>query len=71
MVLHTDKPISENCKRLGGRYGRTSNTRLYHLYVFLSEQQDCCINGHRFVKFSSEYSDKRGSKGEKSKARLI
>lgn len=72
VVLRTDKPISENCKRFRGRHGTTSNTRLYHLYI-LSEQQDCCIsiNGHRFVQFKSEYSDKRGSKGEKSKAWLI
>ncbi len=72
--MRTDKPISENCKRFRGRRGATSNTRLYHLYVLNGDsagQQDCCINGHRFVRFSTEYSDKRGSKGEKSKARLI
>lgn len=74
MVLRTDKPASENCKRFRGRRGTTSNTRLYHLYIlnsFEEKQGGCTINGHRFVKFSSEYSDRRGSKGEKSKARLI
>jgi hypothetical protein len=78
VVLRTDKAISENCKRFRGRHGTTSNTRLYHQYVLNnlyrrvgSEPQDCSIDGHRFVPFSSEYSDKRGSRGEKSKARLI
>lgn len=74
VVLRTDRPISENCKKFRGRHGTTSNTRLYHLYVlnsFEEKQRGCSIGGHRFVQFSSEYSDKRGSKGEKSKARLI
>ncbi|AFU59341.1 hypothetical protein Ngar_c24170 [Candidatus Nitrososphaera gargensis Ga9.2] len=74
LVLRTDRPVSENCKKFRGRHGATSNTRLYHLYVLngdSTEPQDYSIDGRRFVRFSSEYSDKRGSKGEKSKARLI
>jgi len=36
-----------------------------------TEDTPFVIDGHRFVHFSSEYSDKRGNRGSKSKAQLI
>ena len=81
LILRTDKPLFEYNKRFRGRAGFRSNTRMFYLYVINGAEQGeeiadikatpTVIDGHRFVRFSSEYSDKRGNKGNKSKAQLI
>lgn len=74
LILRTDKPLVEYNKQFKGRAGFKNNTRLYHLYVINEagrgeertdkETIDMLIDGHRFVWYSAEYSDK-------SKARMI
>ncbi len=83
LILRTDKPLFEYNKQFKGRAGFKSNTRMYHLYVIndqtgQGEEQRAgtetdipIVDGHRFVHFSPEYSDKRGNRGSKSKAQLI
>jgi len=83
LILRTDKPLFEYNKQFKGRAGFRSNTRMFHLYVINgqrgqgegervgTEDTPFVIDGHRFVHFSSEYSDKRGNRGSKSKAQLV
>ncbi|AIF84507.1 hypothetical protein NTE_02457 [Candidatus Nitrososphaera evergladensis SR1] len=85
LILRTDKPLFEYNKQFKGRAGFRSNTRMFHLYVIngqrgqgevegeraRTEDTPFVIDGHRFVQFSSEYSDKRGNRGSKSKAQLV
>src|SRR5690606_6548154 len=85
LILRTDKPLFEYIKQFKGRAGFKSNTRMFHLYIINDqtgqgeEQREegagteapIVVNGHRFVQFSPEYSDKRGNRGSKSKAQLI
>ncbi|MEP0826735.1 MAG: hypothetical protein HRF40_14770, partial [Nitrososphaera sp.] len=83
LILRTDKSLFEYNKQFKGRAGFKSNTRMYHLYVINyqtgqggeqragTETTTAVIDGHRFVHFSPEYSDKRGNRGDKSKAQLI
>ena len=81
LILRTDKPLFEYNKRFRGRAGFRSNTRMFYLYVINGAEQGeeiadikatpTVIDGHRFFRFSSEYSDKRGNRGNKSKAQLI
>lgn len=83
LILRTDKPLFEYSKQFKGRAGFKSNTRMFHLYIINDqtgqggeERADkvtthIVIDGHRFVQFSPEYSDKRGNRGSKSKAQLV
>jgi hypothetical protein len=83
LILRTDKPLFEYIKQFKGRAGFRSNTRMFHLYIIndhptgqgeeerADKETPIVIDGHRFVQFSSEYSDKRGNRGSKSKAQLI
>lgn len=82
IILRTYKPLFEYNKQFKGRAGFKSNTRMFHLYVIngqkgqgeeraVAETTSMAIDGYRFIHFSSEYSDKRGNKGDKSKAQLI
>jgi hypothetical protein len=82
LILRTDKPLFEYSKQFKGRAGFKSNTRMYHLYIIndqtgqgeeerATETTPIVIDGHRFVRFSPEYSDRRGNRGNKSKAQLI
>jgi hypothetical protein len=85
LILRTDKPLFEYNKQFKGRAGFRSNMRMFHLYVINgqrgqgevegeragTEDTPFVIDGHRFVQFSSEYSDKRGNRGSKSKAQLV
>ncbi|MEO9296225.1 MAG: hypothetical protein ABI347_11590 [Nitrososphaera sp.] len=81
-ILRTDKPLFEYSKQFKGRAGFKSNTRMYHLYVindhptvqgeeWTGAETTIVIDGHRFVQFRPEYSDKRGNRGNKSKAQLV
>lgn len=83
LILRTDKPLFEYSKQFKGRAGFRSNTRMYHLYIINDQAgqgeegtgaetvNDIFIDGHRFVQFRPEYSDKRGNRGSKSKAQLV
>ncbi|MEP0823849.1 MAG: hypothetical protein HRF40_00025, partial [Nitrososphaera sp.] len=83
LILRTDKPLFEYSKQFKGRVGFKSNTRMFHIYIINDqtgqggeeradkETTPIVIDGHRFVRFSPEYSDKRGNRGNKSKAQLI
>jgi hypothetical protein len=83
LILRTDKPLFEYSKQFKGRAGFKSNTRMFHLYVINGQRGQgegervgteaipFVIDGHRFVQFHPEYSDKRGNRGSKSKAQLI
>ncbi|MEP0824872.1 MAG: hypothetical protein HRF40_05250 [Nitrososphaera sp.] len=83
LILRTDKPLFEYSKQFKGRAGFKSNTRMFHLYIINDqtgqggeeradkETTPIVIDDHRFVQFSSEYSDKRGNRGSKSKAQLV
>jgi hypothetical protein len=81
LILRTDKPLFEYRKQFKGRAGFKSNTRMYHLYIINDQtgqggegtggETTIIIDGHRFVQFHPEYSDKRGNRGDKSKSQLI
>nr|AFK24944.1 hypothetical protein Josef01_19c08_01 [uncultured archaeon] len=83
LILRTDKPLFEYNRQFKGRAGFRSNTRMFHLYVINGQRGQgegervgteaipFVIDGHRFVHFSSEHSDKRGNRGSKSKAQLV
>ncbi|GEM_PF-481976 len=87
LILRTDKPLFEYSRQFKGRAGFSSNTKMFHLYIINDkisnsqkeqgeeQRQDTTgsivIDGHRFVQFSPEYSDKRGNRGNKSKAQLV
>jgi hypothetical protein len=83
LILRTDKPLFESSRQFKGRAGFKSNTRMYHLYIINdhptgqgedwtgAETTTIVIDGHRFIQFSPEYSDKRGNRGSKSKAQLV
>lgn len=80
LILRIDKPLFEYSKQFKGRAGFKSNTRMFHLYIINDHPtgqgeegtvNDIFIDGHIFVQFSPEYSDKRGNKGSKSKAQLV
>ncbi len=84
-ILRTDKPLFEYSKQFKGRAGFKSNTRMFHLYMIndqmgqgeentggeTTNNNPIFLDGHTFVQFSPEYSDKRGNRGSKSKAQLV
>ncbi|MEP0826233.1 MAG: hypothetical protein HRF40_12180, partial [Nitrososphaera sp.] len=77
LILRTDKPLFEYSKQFKGRAGFKSNTRMYHLYIIndqigqgeentggeTTNNNPIFLDGHTFVQFSPEYSDKRGNRG--------
>ncbi|HXG07049.1 MAG TPA: hypothetical protein VNI77_06965 [Nitrososphaera sp.] len=81
LILRTDKPLFEYNKQFKSRAGFKSNTRMYHLYIIndhteqggetSNDNNTVFLDGHRFVQFHPEYSDKRGNRGSKSKAQLV
>jgi hypothetical protein len=79
LILRTDEPLFEHSKQFKGRAGFRSNTRMFHLYIINDQTRqgeemratETTIDGHRFVQFSPEHSDKRGNRGDKSKAQLV
>lgn len=80
LILRTDRPLFEYSKQFKGRAGFKSNTRMYHLYIINdrtgqgeegTDAEETVIDGHTFVQFRPEYSDKRGNRGSKSKAQLV
>ncbi|MEO9294474.1 MAG: hypothetical protein ABI347_02610 [Nitrososphaera sp.] len=81
-ILRTDKPLFEYSRQFKGRAGFKSNTRMFHLYIIndyptgqgeegTGAETITVIDGHTFVQFLPEYSDKRGNRGSKSKAQLV
>ncbi|MBD3172732.1 hypothetical protein GF326_09690 [Candidatus Bathyarchaeota archaeon] len=70
-VLRSEEPVFESFEKFRGRKGTSKNTRGYYRYIINSGNLDSVrIDGAKFVSFSEEHLDSRGSK-KTSKAQLI
>jgi hypothetical protein len=71
-VLRTKEPNLSKDKIFRGRAGKTSNLRLFHLYVFRPGETNLLnLNGQTFVSYRKEYADRRGSVDRKSKSMTV
>ena len=71
-ILRTKEPNFSKNTIFRGRAGKTSNLRIFHLYVFRPGDTNLLnLNGQTFVFYSKEYADRRGSVDRKSKSMTV
>ena len=71
-VLRTRRALYSQEHVFKGRGGKSQHTRPFHLYLLRPEgMEDVVVDGRRYVGFSEEYLDPRGSGGRVSKARRV
>jgi DNA-binding MarR family transcriptional regulator len=71
-ILRTAKPYVSNDRVFKGRAGNISNQRQYHFYMTKPTNVNSTnFQGQKFVTYSKEYVDRRGSVNGQSKAKMI